>query len=211
MKVQLPFIGKATGSSAGLIFQSYWGGTYSRSFPSIFHYPDTPKQQAAQAPFHEINKAWALPYGIIKNAVGENQRRNRNIYNEYLKQALKIYNPYDIPKQRTPLQNFGPDPFNRMRASMLVTYKYIDDSYILIRWQDWAVEKEISYTPSHRIFLLMNKTSRTLHSPYGLIIPSVTGLNIQNYQDWKATDDIVFYVAVYGEGWLGNFNLIPLP
>lgn len=211
MKVHLPWAGKATGSSAGLIYQSYWGKTYARTFPAIFHYPDTPAQQACQAPFYEIQKAWAEPYSYIKNAAGKTQRVNHNIYNEFFKSAMQVYNPYNEPKFRKPLKNFGLDPNNRMRASMHVTLKIIVSSFIFIQWQDWKVTNNLSYTPTNRIFLLINKTQRNLHATQTLILPNITGLNIQNTQEWQQNDDILLYVAVYGEGWLGNFNLIPMP
>ena len=80
MKLQLPWIGKAAGSSAGQILQSYWGHTYSRSFPSMFHYPNTKLQQECQAKFFDIQRIWQPIYVVIRQHIGSTQRTNLGIY-----------------------------------------------------------------------------------------------------------------------------------
>lgn len=93
MKVQLPWIGKAAGSSAGTIYQSYWGHTYTRSFPALFHYPDTPAQQATQALFHDVQRFWLPIYQHLEPSIGKEQRKGINAFNVLAKCIYKVFNP----------------------------------------------------------------------------------------------------------------------
>lgn len=210
MKVQLPWIGKAAGSSAGTIYQSYWGRTFARSFPSIFHYPDTPAQQVCQAHFHDIRRVWSGYFRDLEKSAEVGQRANRNIYNIYLSAIFKVFNPYGVPRYTRPPKSFGLDRYNRMRATMSgITTEWKSNAFI-IRWKDWEVNNSIKANPSLRMFLVVDRTKQNLHIEYQRISPSYQSVTIYNAYGWEPGDEMFIYVAISSNHWLGNFNLCDL-
>lgn len=207
MKVHLPWIGKAAGSSANMIFQSYWGKTYSRSFPSSFHYPDTPAQQECQARFHDLRRVWEFAYLQFKPYIPKSQRRNRNTYDNYMADIFKVVNPYQHPSLQTPPASFGLDRYNRMRASMHITEAYFWGSRFNVRWDSWQISNNIASTPNSRFFLVVNKTQQNL----SLLIDDapvwLDAMSIYNAYGWQKGDEFLFYVALSSNSWMGNFNL----
>lgn len=207
MKVQLPWIGKAAGSSAGAIYQTYWGNTYSRSFPALFHYPDTKKQQECQASFFDIQRIWLPIYNTISTQIGKMQRKNKNPFNQLTSSIYHIFNPYKEQKLSRLPNFFGLDPKNRVRIFFSIDEMRIDATAVEM-WFTWFRPYiEIDMTPTTLHFLLFN-LSRT--SMYYQTIPFSTdyrNIDFRNTNEWKEGDKLTLYVAISGDSWFGNFNI----
>lgn len=207
MKVQLPWAGKATGSSAGLIYQSYWGRTFARTFPSIFHYPDTQLQQITQAKFHDIRRVWDPIYRNISQYIGKGQRVNRNTYNDYLRGLYRAFNPYDEKSKNTPPRYWGIDPANRMTLELADVRIINIKDLIAIRWGTITLHNKISAAPTNQMILLLNLTQQTLYFADVEYVSYRHDWAFRNLQDWREDDKLLFYTAIAAKDWLGNFNL----
>lgn len=210
MKVQLPWIGKAAGSSAGMIYQSYWGRTYARSFPSMFHYPNTPSQQACQSAFHDIRRIWQPIYNELKHFVSSGQRSNRSIYNIYMKSIFRLLNPYGVPKNDVIPSNFGLDRYNTKRVDLgEASLVFRSSDIMLLFTQNSLVNTPYNKTTSEH-FILINKTDQTLYYRIASYSPSRRNMDFKNTYRWSSSDDILCFVAISVEGWMGNFNLLKI-
>lgn len=210
MKVHVPFLGKVTGSSAGLIYQSYWGKSFARTFPAIFHYPDTPRQQATQAKFYQIQKLWTGIYADIKQFIGPSQKKNRNTYNELFKYVFRNLNPYDRAHWQVWPNNFGLDKLNRVRAVINPeTYTVTSDSISL----DFSMGRPwvgIDVVPRDAIFIFFNRTRQDLAATILPFRGDLNNVTVPNDNEWDGFDNTCLYVALGCDGWLGNFNMVYL-
>lgn len=208
MKVQLPWAGKATGNSAGLIYQSYWGRTFARTFPAIFHYPDTKLQQITQAKFHDIRRIWDPIYRNISQYIGRGQRTNRNTYNDYLQGLYRAFNPYNEVSKSAPPRSWGIDPLNRMSVE-LTEFEVINaKEQIFVQWTSLKLVNKIAAAPTRQFFLLLNLTRQALYFDNAMYLPYRHSWYFINQQDWREDDKILFYTALAAKDWLGNFNLV---
>lgn len=208
MKVQLPWAGKASGSSAGLIYQSYWGRTFARTFPAIFHYPDTTLQQITQAKFHDIRRVWDPIYRNISQYIGKGQRVNRNTYNNYLRGLYRAFNPYDEQSKYMPPRYWGIDPANRMTVELADAEVVNAKENIFVQWGTITLHNKISAAPTNQMFLLLNLTQQALYFDNAGYLPYRHSWYFINQQDWREGDKILFYTALAAKNWLGNFNLV---
>lgn len=206
MKVQLPWMGKATGSSAGLIYQSYWGRTFARTFPAVFHYPNTPKQQICQAHFYDTQRILLLFYDFIKEFIGPQQRNNKNIYNIYAKAFIEALNPYNKPKFKDGPQNFGVDPYNRAILQFNDVQMFVNENRGLITFTQEPIKSEIRTTFNYYVLLIFNRTRQNIKFSLVFYVPTITGFNFTNDVGWQNGDDILVYTALQSKTWLGNFN-----
>lgn len=206
MKVQLPWAGKASGSSAGLIYQSYWGRTFARTFPAIFHYPDTPAQQICQARFYDTQRILLLFYDYIKTLIGPQQRNNKNIYNIYAKAFMEALNPYNKPKFKDGPKNFGVDPLNRAILQFNDVQMFVNENRGLITFTQEPIKSEIHTTFNYYVLLIFNRTRQNIKFSLVYYVPTITGFNFTNDVGWQNGDEILVYTALQSKTWLGNFN-----
>lgn len=210
MKVHLPIVGKATGSSAGLIYQSYWGNTYTRSFPFSFHYPDTAKQQECQASFFDIQRVWIPIYKELTKNIAPMQRKNKNPFNKLTSAVYRIFNPYKRKDHKNLPQNWGLDPNNRVHANIVSPEIRVDSKAVTLSFFMKRATIEVSVSIDETLILLFNQRQQNM---YFTTIPLQGDLNtveLENTNNWEIDDDICAYVALAGPNWLGNFNLLPL-
>lgn len=207
MKVQLPWIGKAAGSSAGTIYQTYWGNTYSRSFPALFHYPDTKKQQECQASFFDIQRIWLPIYNEISTHIGKMQRKNKNPFNKLTSSIYHIFNPYDKESHVKVPENFGLDPLNRVYGILRNCDIKIEDKTVKVQftWLRPYINISEPITTAH--YILFNTTLVSMYYASYPLDGSMEEITFENGNQWNKEDEIYFYLALSGETWLGNFNL----
>ena len=205
MKVNLPIVGKATGSSAGLIYQSYWGSTYTRSFPFSFHYPDTKKQQECQASFFDIQRVWLSFYPKIMVNINKSQKRNRNPFNALSAAIYKVLNPYVKPNYKNPPQSFGLDTSSLMHMQVNVDAFNFADGNIRIGVSFMRPHNSTGFQITKLHCILFNRTSQSMYYKNIELDHQVNTIYFENTQDWKEDDEILFYTAISADNWLGNF------
>ena len=206
MKVHVPFIGKVTGSSAGLIYQSYWGKSFARTFPALFHYPDTPSQQQAQAKFYEIQKIWNGIYADLKTYIGPSQKKNKNPYNVLSKYIYRVLNPYNKALFATTPKYFGFDPLNRVRASIGIYSFDITEEYINLTFAMNRPYIGIDVEIKDIVFLFFNRSRKDLAMSIETFDAMLNKVQIHNDNEWKNRDICILYIALAGPNYLANFN-----
>lgn len=208
MKVQLPLLGKAAGSYAGGIYQSYFGHTYVRSFPAIFHYPDTQDQQTTQAKFFDVQRSWLPIYQALTQFIGKMQTRNKNPFNVFSKGLYKIFNPYAKKYKFFPLKYFGLDPLNRVRPAITALNVKIDENDVMIRFDLLRPYNDMAIKLKTTHILALNLTQQTLYYANKDLQAGSNEFPFVNTNHWQNGDTVVLYVALSADSWLGNFNLI---
>lgn len=208
MKVQLAWFCKASGRSAGTIYQSYFGNTYTRAMPFSFHYPDTKKQQETQASFFDIQRNWFPIYNQIKLHIDMSQKKNKNVFNQLSKGIYKILNPYKKSKLDNPIENFGLDPLNQNKPVVIgfrLDFKEKDIVlYFNMARPIWVRSEWIESTH----ILLFNRTQQTMMYQETKFQPDTNIIGFENLQRWENSDEIFTYMALSSQNYLANFNLI---
>lgn len=207
MKVHLPIVGKATGSSAGLIYQSYWGNTYTRSFPFSFHYPDTDKQQKCQFDFFQIQRAWWPIYKELKMSIPKQCRRNTNVYNELsngLYRALMTYAPV---KTENALQVWGLDKRKSVKADLKTSKIIIEDQRVFVSCYLNGFYGKRKFVPSVFNMLLCNITQQEFYLKIEKLESDTIAVEFFVTSEWSQSDIIVAYVAFSNDEFFTNFFL----
>lgn len=208
MKVQLPLLGKAAGSYAGSIYQSYYGHTYVRSFPTLFHYPDTQDQQTTQAKFFDIQRIWLPVYNNMTLSIGKNQRKNKNPFNIFSKGIFKTLNPYENGRNFTPLRYFGLDPLNRVIPKTTYPILKYDEGILKLTFIMNRPYNLVSVRLNTTHLLALNRTRQSLYYKDATLNGGLNEFEFENTNDWHDGDQVLVYVALSADTWLGNFNLV---
>lgn len=210
MKVHLPIVGKATGSSAGLIYQSYWGNTYTRSFPFSFHYPDTAKQQKCQFDFFQIQRAWWPIYNQLKFSIPKQCRRNTNVYNELSNGLYRVFMTYAPVKSENVLQIWGLDK----RKSVLVDLKsyniVLQGGRVFVNCFLYGFYGKRKFVPSVYNMLLCNISKQEFYLKVTKLKSDTIEERFVITSEWSQSDIIVAYVAFSNDEFFTNFYLCSL-
>lgn len=207
MKVHLPIVGKATGSSAGLIYQSYWGNTYTRSFPFIFHYPDTAKQQKCQFDFYRIQRAWWPIYNQLKLSIPKQCRRNTNVYNKLSNGLYKVFMTYSGIKAQNIVEVWGLD---ERKTVVFDLEKYpisFDGLKLFVRTDILDIHGKRSFNPISYNMLLCNITQQEFYFKVKQLTEKKILESFIVTSEWSQSDIIVAYVAFSNDEFFTNFYL----
>ena len=207
MKVHLPIVGKATGSSAGLIYQSYWGNTYTRQFPFSFHYPDTSKQQKCQFDFFRIQRAWWPIYNQLKLSIPKQCRRNTNVYNELSNGLYKVFMTYAEIKAQNVVEEWGLD---KRKSVIFNLEKYpitFDGLKMGVETDILEIHGKRSFKPTNYNMLLCNITQQEFYFKTELWTNDNILESFIITSEWSQSDIVVAYVAFSNNEFFTNFYL----
>ena len=205
MKFQFPWIRNASGTSAGLVFQTYRGRTYGHAKTEFYHYPNTPAQQDTQGKFYNIIRQFNAIYPELSHFIPRSQRQNRNVYNIFGSAMFAASLTYPNPYRKYPPQKFGVDKDNTLSLVVVIDSLVINDKII-------NVIAKYTYTTFRRVF-----TPKTLHvffvniSQQEIIYTNQPSsqddfsLTISNSKQWLQSDNIKMYVALSDQSFLSNF------
>ena len=207
MKVQLPFHNHAAGRSGGSIFQTYWGRTFARSMPVLFHYPDTPSQHDTQMKYYNIVRQLKTAYPTISLNVPKSQRYNTNVYNIYSQAVFQILNPYAKPQFSKPPRFFGLDKLNRVILPAVVDGFSIEGKWFYFRFHFLTPVVGISDVFNWFIVFCFNRSRHQIYCSRFWYTPTITQFSAAFGSSWAVNDDILMYFCLSGQNWLGNFNL----
>lgn len=208
MKAQLPWLNKAAGRSAGTIYQSYWGATYTRSMPALFHYPDTEKQQRTQAIFFDFQRIWIPIYNVLSRSISKQQRVNKNPFDVMSSFIYKIFKPYSInPKEKYP-SNFGLDRLNRVRPIVVDTFLSVKTNEIVLEFEMQRPYNGTGFTLTTTNIILFNITLQSMLFSNIELEGGYNQVLFANANEWQEGDTILVYMALSCDSWLGNFNHI---
>ena len=207
MKIHLPIVGKATGSSAGLIYQSYWGNTYTRSFPFSFHYSDTSKQQECQFDFFRIQRAWWPIYDKLKHSIPKQCRRNKNVYNKLSNGLYKIFMTYSEIKRENILEVWGMD--ERKSVIMEIEKEQLEfkDKAIVVKFSIKGIYGKRNFSPNLYNMLLCNISQQEFYFQTYQVQEGWNVVSFDVLNEWNPTDIIIAYVAFSNNEFFTNFYL----
>lgn len=207
MKVHLPIVGKATGSSAGLIYQSYWGNTYTRSFPFSFHYPDTSKQQKCQFDFFRIQRAWWPIYNKLKFSIPKQCRRNTNVYNKLSNGIYKVFMTYSVIKDENIIEVWGLDERKSVVMEIEKERLEFENNAIIARFSINDIYGKRHFSPQNYNMLLCNITQQEFYFQTAEVQAGLNEVEFLVPSEWSRTDIIVAYVAFSNDEFFTNFYL----
>lgn len=210
MKVQIPILNKATGRSRDTIFQSYYGNTYARSMPILFHYPDTDKQQVTQAKFFDVQRIWIPIYNHLSLSIKRQQRINKNPFNVMSSFVYKIFHPFKPYTPEDYPENFGLDRLDRVKPAVVGTSLYMGQSQVHLSFDMLRPFNGMAFDMTTSNILLFNVTKQSM---LFTDIPLQAGTNdiyFSNTNHWTISDIVVAYLALSCDSWLGNFHRIGL-
>lgn len=210
MKVQNPTIGHASGQSGGLVFQTYFGNTYARSLPVLFHYPATTKQQEAQAQYFNIFWQYRDIYRSFgKFSISANMRY-ANRYNAILKGIFKVAQVFPS-EQGKPFPRFiGTDRQHQVRLSTSSSLLDVTSENIALKVDVLFSLWRRKFSPIFFHFILVNTTTKELLSVSNLYSDSSIRFEISNDVSWQSSQTIAAYVALSNTEFFTNFYLITL-
>lgn len=210
MKVQIPLLHKAAGRCDGLIYQSYYGNTYTRSMPILFHYPDTKKQQDCQATFFDIQRIWVPIYNVLTTSIKRQQRKNKNPFNVMSGFIYKIFHPYSVQDAENYPSNFGLDRLNRVRPVVIDTVLSIRTKIVHLSYDMQRFYNDTGLRLTTTNLLLFNITRQSMYFQQIALKAGQQQIDFMNTNDWENGDMIVIYMALSCENWLGNFNRVAI-
>lgn len=205
MKVQLPWFGKATGSSAGMIYQSYWGHTYARTFPAIFHYPDTPAQQLCQDIYWGIRRSCGALYEEIRYDISPYQKRMQNPYNTLNQSARKLFLAGPPGLNKNWPMYFGVDSLNAISANIIDANNMIRPDRINFDSRLRDLSSKFIFEPTKVWYALVNFTRMELWCRQGQIERDYLYGFYPNTTGWPELDNVLFAACIANEHYMSNF------
>lgn len=208
MKVQLPWMGKATGSSAGLIYQSYWGRTYARTFPAVFHYPNTPAQQACQAKYWHNRFEAGVCYRTIQRNLSPYQKRITNPYNAMFKSVNDMFNQRDANPNSPIPYDFGIDIRHSVYAIIKPVFYVVRPDWVIIDANIKEIKSEFQFIPDKAFLILVNFIRNEVWTqPTNFHSGNIYG-EWPNTTTWPSTQYPHFYVGLANDHFCTNFFLL---
>ena len=205
MKFQFPWIRNASGTSAGLVFQTYRGHTYGHAKTEFYHYPNTPAQQDTQGKFYNIMRQFNAIYPELSHYIPRNQRQNKNVYNIFGSAMFAASLTYPNPYRKYPPLKFGIDKDNTLSLVVVIDSFVINDKTI-------NVLAKYKYTTNRRVFapktlhvFFANSSQQEILYTYQEATYEDFSLSLSNSKQWLQSDNIAMYVALSDQSFLSNF------
>lgn len=206
MKVQSPIVGHQRGRTGGLIFQTYFGNTYARSMPALFHYPDTRKQQATQLRFYNVLRQLQPIYREFGKTIPQAQRYDKNFYTIFAKGIYKAIQAFTPDKTTENVRWFGTDKQKQVRLSFGYVKMGVSPDSIALAFNVTYTLWRRKFTPQHIHIIVLNLTKQYITSHHELYNGSDYELRIPTTTVCKPTDQVVAYLALSNYEFLSNFT-----
>lgn len=210
MKLQLPWINRAAGTTAGIVFQTYNGNTYSHAKTAYYHYPNTQAQQETQGKFYNIMWQFLYIYRSMRIYIPAQVRHNCNMYNVLSSGVFAASLTYPNPQRKTPPVWFGADKMQQVKVNFA-------NGAIEVSLQSVSVKFNVSlqfyrrnFNPKFYHLLLVNASQQLLMSETSTYTSSCFAIELQNISKWLPTDTISVYLMLSNKNFSTNFYKIPL-
>lgn len=205
MKFQFPWIRNASGTSAGLVFQTYRGRTYGHAKTEFYHYPNTPAQQDTQGKFYNIMRQYIAIYPELSHFIPRSQRQNRNVFNDFGSAMFAASLTYPNPYRKYPPLKFGVDKDNTLTIAVVIDSLVINDKTI-------NVLAKYTYSTFRRVFapktlhvFFANSSQQEILYTHQPASQDDFSLSLSNSKQWLQSDNISMYVALSDQSFLSNF------
>lgn len=207
MKVQNPIIGKATGSNQELVYQTYFGNTYVRTKPSIFHYKDSKAQQDTQALFFDIQQQWLHIYEALSDYYTSRQRNDKNVFNVLSAGIYKAIRTYPKSSNLYPPRFFGADDYNQVKAIFEEVFWEFQGKFIEFKFTFSQIQSSRQFSPNTFHLLALNVSQQLIYYINDIFTLPTTNITLTNSSDWLQSDEIRVYIALSDHAFMSNFQL----
>ena len=208
MKVQLPIINHGSGRAGGMIFQTYWGRTYLRSMPVLFHYPDTPAQQKIKGLYLNLMNQVRAAYDTLRKSFPRNFNTNRNMFNILAKGIFRAADPYNSNHDATPPLRFGYDTQQQIKLIFSDHKINVGKTDIVISMIASIQLWRRSFRPKQAVYIVINTTQQQIQFTSLPWTDGVFEWSFKNTFPWHAEDRILIYVAATNSEMMSSFYLI---
>lgn len=208
MRIQSPIVGKCSGSSGNLIFQSYHGKVYVRTHPVIYHYPDTPNQKTTQSKFFAIQRQWWPIYNALKYTFTKEQRRNKNSFNILSSGIYLGASTYPQPYRKNPPHNFGLDTYNHVFIAVESSAEYVTRSFVRFIFKNFAFKSDIRFSPLKFIAIAINVTTQSLMMISDDFNGSLAEVTFENTIGAESGQTLRLYLCLADDHFTSNFYLL---
>ena len=205
MKFQFPWIRNASGTSAGLVFQTYRGRTYGHAKTEFYHYPNTPAQQDTQGKFNNIMHQYNAIYPELSRFIPRNQRQNKNVYNVFGSAMFAASLTYPNPYRKYPPQKFGVDKDNTLSLIVIIDSLVINDKTINVVAKYRVKTFRRVFTPKILHVFFTNSSQQEILYTYQPASQDDFSLSLSNSKQWLQSDSISIYVALSDKTFISNF------
>ena len=205
MKFHFPWIRNASGTSAGLVFQTYRGRTYGHAKTEFYHYPNTPAQQETQGKFYNIMRQFNAIYPELSHFIHRSQRQNRNVYNIFGSAMFAASLTYPNPYRKYPPQKFGVDKDNTLSIAVVIDSLVINDKTINVVAKYSVKTFRRVFTPKTLHVFFANSSQQEILYTYQPASVDDFSLSLSNSKQWLQSDSISMYVALSDKSFLSNF------
>lgn len=205
MRIQSPIAGNQSGSSAGMVFQTYRGRTFMRSKPALFHYADTPAQQATQKKFYDIQADWLPIYRTMRVFFPKVERQGLNYFNTLSKgiyQASKTYPPYST---LDPIEAFGFDIYDRCRITQGALSTIRNGRTYILRLASTTYVSTIDFVPEKVQCLMLCPDLQQLEFTTIDYSPGQLDIPFSNSRNWFPGHTLHLYIAFSNDAFFSNF------
>lgn len=211
MKLQLPWIGNASGTSGNMILQTYHGETYMREKPLIYHDPKTPAQMLQRYKFWGLLDEWRTYYDSFKAFIPESQRKKRNVFDELFSIMWFIVEKRYTQEWWQKIWWWGIDKDNEVTFNNIEDYIDFNSRNVLIEVHYENLVSKRKFTPKNYVLLAMKPDEQQ----YMIATGEYPHYSIQtgwpNAYGWQFGDNVLFFLALYDENFFTNFALNEQP
>ena len=207
MKQQLPFAGAASGQAGGLIYQHYNGNTYVRSKPAIFHYPNTPAQQAQQEKYWSVFTPFRKAYDKFSSYIPEVNRKRANACLFLQKHINDFYAGFEYSSNYRPPTVWGLDPKNEVSFYPWISSFGPSQYEVYIRFYVRNIISERVFNPSNIVCLYVCDKVTVILSDVFPFEPQPKDYYVRFPIALPFGTNIYFYVALCNNEFFTNFYL----
>ena len=124
------------------------------------------------------------------------------------KAIYRIFHPYEPLRNEKVPSNFGLDRLNRVRPTVFEPEISVKENEVIVHFNMGRPWVGVDMTVKTTHILLFNLSRELmLYVPIDFK-PDIQEVTMANVQQWNAEDKIYWYMALSGDTWLGNFNVV---
>lgn len=210
MKLQLPWLGHASGTSAGMIYQSYHGMTFMRAKPFIYHYPNTKAQQVVQAKYWTIQRQWLVIYRNARKLFPQAMPSSYNMFDILSAGIFQAAQTYPRRFRNKPARFFGQDKRETIRLSFPQSTVELNEEILKVSFAVSIQDRHRSIDPDLLHCMVINQTRQELDYCVASYERANFDLAFENLLGWQSSDGLAIYVAIQDNHFFTNFfRLLP--
>lgn len=207
MKIQLPWIGNAAGTTGNMILQTVRGRTYMREKPIYYHDPKTQAQLDQRKRWYYLFDEWNRIYPLFSSLIPKAQRTNRNVYDDMLKDAYFVTYINETIPARPILSMWGLDDDNQVKCVFSSLQWSIDYLTVSFSCNLLSLSATRRFSPRNLVAIAVDVSRGRFMCAVLPYSSSSVAVSWSNSRGFAAEDEVYFYVALCDDAYISNFYL----